>query len=564
MGVALDEVSWERQRLDALDHYHILDTPPDETYDDIVKLVCRSLDVPIAAVNLIAEHRQWFKSEIGLGTREMELDNSICARAILQSDFFVVTDTTKDERFDCNPLVTGAPGLRFYAGALLKTTDGYPIGTLCALDTKPRPSGVTPDQKLLMMTLARMVMNMLELRLVAERRKEALETEVADRLRAEEALRQSQKLEAIGQLTGGVAHDFNNLLTVIRGSIDLLRRPNLTEEKKQRYFDAIADTSDRAAALTGQLLAYARRQPLKPEVFDAAEQIKGVGDMLRSVVGSRVQVRLDLECDPCPVKADPNQFETSLLNLVVNARDAMTEGGEIRISIAHRSEIPSIRAHPAIPGRYVAVQVQDSGTGIASDRLEEIFAPFFTTKEVGKGTGLGLSQVIGFAKQSEGEIDVQSIVGQGSTFTLYLPRASEAVSFKEQKRPESREGRRGCVLLVEDNASVGAFAADSLQELGYESVLVTNAGDALTLLEADPRRFPVVFSDVVMPGMSGIELGRAIRARWPDIKIVLTSGYSHVLATEGGNGFQVIQKPYTLGRLDEALRSAAPSPEVLA
>ena len=271
----MDKGVWERARLKALYRYGILDTPTEPTYDDIVKVVSRTLDVPIAAVNLIDEGRQWFKAEIGLGVRQMELDNSICAKAILAEDVFVVPDTTKDPRFACNPLVTGEPGLRFYAGILLRSDDGFPIGTLCALDTKPRPDGLTPDQVLLMSTLARMVMTALELRRLVRGQARALESEIADRLQLEEALRQSQKLEAIGQLTGGVAHDFNNLLTVIRGSIDLLRRPNLPEEKKQRYFDAIADTADRAATLTAQLLAYARRQPLRPEVFDAAERIRG-------------------------------------------------------------------------------------------------------------------------------------------------------------------------------------------------------------------------------------------------------------------------------------------------
>ena len=555
----LDE-GWERARLEALNRYGILDTPREPTYDDIVRVVCQSLDVPIAAVNLIAEGRQWFKAEIGLGVREMELDNSICARAILAQDLFIVPDTTKDERFSCNELVTGPPGLRFYAGVLLRTDDGYPIGTLCALDTKARPEGLTAEQALLMTTLARMVMTTLELSRVANLQAAALESEIADRLQLEEALRQSQKVEAIGQLTGGVAHDFNNLLTVIRGSIDLLRRPDLTEEKKQRYFNAIADTADRAASLTAQLLAYARRQPLKPEIFDAADQIRGVSAMLTTLAGSRAEITTDLGCDPCPVKADPNQFETALLNLVVNARDAMEQGGEIRIGIEHFDRIPAVRDHPPVVKDVVAISVHDSGVGIPDESLEEVFMPFFTTKGVGQGTGLGLSQVMGFAKQSGGELAVESKVGEGTVFTLYLPHApKEALTHRAIEAAIPSEGTRGCVLLVEDNVAVGDFAEDSLRELGYDSVLATNADEALFHLEENPDRFHVVFSDVVMPGLSGVELGRIVRDRWADIAVVLTSGYSHVLATGGAEEFPIIQKPYTLEQLDRALRTARPA-----
>ena len=558
MTQPVNRTEWtERQRIAALARYNILDTPHEAAYDNVVQVVCDQLDVPIAAVNLIAEHRQWFKAEIGLGVREMELDDSICARAILQSDLFVVPDTTKDPRFDCNALVTGPPGLRFYAGALLRTRDGFPIGTVCALDVKPRPEGLTEAQARLLTTLADLVMTALELRRAVKDRSAALDAEIADRLQVEEALRQSQKMEAIGQLTGGVAHDFNNLLTVIRGSIDLLRRPDLPEAKKQRYFNAIADTADRAASLTAQLLAYARRQPLQPEVFDAAERIKGITQMLTTVVGSNVRIVADLDCDPCPVEADPNQFETALLNLAVNARDAMPDGGEITISIAHVAEVPAVRDHPPRVGQFVAVSVADTGTGIEHDKLRRIFEPFFTTKQVGHGTGLGLSQVFGFAKQSEGEITVRSAPGKGACFTLYLPHARVDELLRKQghvpHKPEAPQ-ERGRVLIVEDNRSVGEFALESLSELGYEATLVGNADAALSSLETDAEDFDVVFSDVVMPGMNGVELGRQVRERWPRLRVVLTSGYSQVLATDQDHGFELIQKPYTIGKVDEALR----------
>ena len=222
--------------------------------------------------------------------------------------------------------------------------------------------------------------------------------EVAARMKIEDALRQSQKLEAIGQLTGGVAHDFNNLLTVIRGAAEMLRRPSLAEEKKARYVEAIADTADRAAKLTSQLLAFSRRQALKPEVFNVGHRIEGIRDMLETVVGGRVTLAINTDCEVCYVEADPSQFETALVNMAVNARDAMNDVGELRIEIEPTSNIPSVRGHLASSGDFVAVRVSDSGSGIEAEKLAQIFEPFFTTKAVGKGTGLGLSQVYGFAK----------------------------------------------------------------------------------------------------------------------------------------------------------------------
>jgi PAS domain S-box-containing protein len=394
---------------------------------------------------------------------------------------------------------------------------------------------------------------------------EELESRVADaiteRERTEAALRQSQKLEAVGQLTGGVAHDFNNLLTIIRSSVEFLRRPNLPEERRRRYVDAITDTVDRAAKLTGQLLAFARRQALKPEVFDVPERIGAVTDMLRTIVGSRIRIEADIACDPCFVEADVIQFETALVNMAVNARDAMEGQGTLTVGVDALAEMPSIRGHAGGPGTFVAVSITDTGSGIPAEQLGQIFEPFFTTKEVGKGTGLGLSQVYGFAKQSGGDVEVESEPGKGTTFTLYLPKverdgaSNDAGSRADGDRQE--EDGRGCrVLVVEDNIEVGQFSTQLLKDLGYETTWAANAHEALRLLEEEHTRFDVVFSDVVMPGMSGVELGREIGQRYPALPVVLTSGYSHVLAEEGRHGFELLHKPYAVEDVSRVLRRA--------
>lgn len=952
----------EGQRLAALAQYKIVDTPPEEAFDEIAELAAAICEAPMAIVNLIADGRQFFKAEVGLGVREMPLDTSFCAQAILEEDFLLVPDAAADPRFACNPLVTGTPHLRFYAGAILKSAEGLPIGTLSVLDVRPRT--LTGVQERAIRVLARQVMVQLEQRLATERaaasearraaivdsaqdfaiiatdldgtivewsygaervlgwsereavgqsaslfftdedraagvparemqcaleegraiderwhvrkggarfwasgelsplrdragqhvgfvkilrdrteehlagialrqaqerfqtifdtveaafaivqvkfdendepinyrfveanpafarqsgvdlrgkwvteyapdlepfwfqiyghvaktgeptnfenyaeafqrwfdvravrvgdpadrqiaiifndvtaRREAeerlrvseasarenaervqlaleagaiigtwhwdlpsdqftvddafartfgldpalgrrgiplaqitatvhpddrrgleeaigeviarggpyahqyrvrrcdgryywieangrvehgpdgtplsfpgvlidvqerrtieaerdraladlraltetLEQRVAQRtadlVEAEDALRQSQKVEAIGQLTGGVAHDFNNLLTVIRGSVDLLRRPGLSDDRRQRYIDAISDTADRATKLTNQLLAFARRQSLKPEVFDVTESVRTVSDMVRTLTGSRVKVSLRLPSEPCYIDADRSQFDTAIVNMAVNARDAMKGEGELILSVCTTSEMPAIRAHPATPGEFVAVSLTDSGPGIPADNIDRIFEPFFTTKGVGEGTGLGLSQVFGFTKQSGGGIIVTSEEGEGATFTLYLPRVEGTAGVPAAAGDNSLPlGEGACVLVVEDNAEVGMFATQALAELGYETVWAMDGSKALAELAAEAGRFDVVFSDVMMPGMSGIELGQEIARLYPALPVVLTSGYSEVLAQNGTHGFELVHKPYSIDTLSRALQKVS-------
>ncbi|WP_174292921.1 PAS domain-containing protein [Sphingomonas bacterium] len=388
----------------------------------------------------------------------------------------------------------------------------------------------------------------------------SLEQQVTDRtaqlMTAEDALRQSQKMEAVGQLTGGLAHDFNNLLTVIRGSVELLRRPDVSPERRERYIGAIADTADRATRLTSQLLAFSRRQTLKPETFDAGDAVGSVQQMIHTLVGSRIFVQVDLPSRPCTIHADRSQFETALVNMAANARDAMNGEGRLTFTVGTAGETPAVRSHPATQGEFVTVAVADTGTGIAPDALDKIFEPFFTTKEVGQGTGLGLSQVFGFAKQSGGDVLVDNRDAGGVEFTLYLPAAAEVGDDTVAATADAGHtiGEGACILVVEDNAQVGNFAIQALSELGYNAVLAGDGHTALDKLDADDAGFDVVFSDVVMPGMSGVELGQEIRRRHPNLPVILASGYSSVLAEGGTHGFELLQKPYSIEELSRALR----------
>lgn len=390
---------------------------------------------------------------------------------------------------------------------------------------------------------------------LALRRTRRLYFEAEKRREAEEALKHGQRLEALGQLTGGVAHDFNNLLTVIRASVDLLRRPDLPEARRLRYIDAISDTVTRAAKLTAQLLAFARRQALKPEVFDVARSVQALTEMIGTLIGSRIEIVVLGPEEPCFVNADIGQFETAVINMAVNARDAMEGRGRLTIAVGMAAGLPTAAPTPQLPYGYVAVSVADTGGGIAPDQFDRIFEPFFTTKQAGQGTGLGLSQVFGFAKQSGGEVTVASEVGKGSTFTLFLPRAADGAKARPSPTTGSAAIAGGgmTVLVVEDNAELGEFTNDALIQLGYTTKLVNNATHALEELSTDATRFNVVFTDVVMPGMSGLELAQEIRRTFPELPVVLTSGYSHVLSEHGSHGFELLQKPYTIEQLSHVL-----------
>ncbi|TLP64855.1 MULTISPECIES: ATP-binding protein [Pseudomonas] len=365
-------------------------------------------------------------------------------------------------------------------------------------------------------------------------------------LHTEAVLRQAQKLEAIGQLTGGVAHDFNNLLTILRSSLHFLQRPDLDENRRTRYLKTMSDTVDRGAQLTGQLLAFARRQALSPQVLDAGARLQAMADMLDSATGARIQVKLELPEAPCHVHADLGQLETAIINLIINGRDALNGEGTLRLRLEPDQQMPAHHDQPLHPGPFTAISVIDAGVGIAPHLLERIFDPFFTTKAAGQGTGLGLSQVFGFARQSGGDVLVSSVEGQGTTFTLYLPQAAAPATAPDAPAATlAPHGQRRRILLVEDNPDLGSFSAQILREHGYVISWATSAEDALSQIASAVDPFDAVFSDVVMPGIGGLALGHELRKSHPHLPVILTSGYSEAIAEGGHQGFEFLAKPYS-------------------
>ncbi|HYD37513.1 MAG TPA: PAS domain S-box protein [Allosphingosinicella sp.] len=374
---------------------------------------------------------------------------------------------------------------------------------------------------------------------ITERRRAAEELE-----EARAALFQSQKLQALGELTGGVAHDFNNLMTVIRGSADLLTRPGLSEAKRARYLQAIIDTVDRAATLTSHLLAFGRRQALNPEVADLNVRLDAFAEMVARTLGGKVEVKLDLAPSLPRVEVDLAQLETALLNAAFNARDAMPDGG--RLTIATRS----IAGEPG----EVMIEIADTGAGMSPEVLDRAFEPFFTTKPVGEGTGLGLSQIHGFAAQAGGRAEIRSAAGEGTAVRLFLPATERPLRGAVEAERPAKPPRHLKVLLVEDNEHVREFARDLLEELGYKVASAAGAEEALDLLERE--EVDVLFTDVVMPGLSGLELARLARRRRPALPVLLASGYSEEIVGSAGQEFEIVRKPYDAGLLESSLGAA--------
>ncbi|WP_342658595.1 PAS domain S-box protein [Sphingomonas sp. NY01] len=399
--------------------------------------------------------------------------------------------------------------------------------------------------------------------------------DVTDRLRdqarlaaAEEQLRQAQKMEAVGQLTGGIAHDFNNMLAVTIGSLDLLnRRIGASDARAKRYIDAATDGARRAATLTQRLLAFSRQQPLRPEAVDPNRLVSGMSDLLRHSLGGDVRLETVLAGGIWPTHVDPNQLENVILNLAINARDAMPEGGRVTIETqnAHLDSRYVASQMGVAAGHYVLIAVSDTGTGMPPEVIAKAFDPFFTTKGVGKGTGLGLSQVYGFVKQSGGHVKIYSEPGEGTTVKVYLPRLigaeAEPASLADDRDLPLGE-QEEVILVVEDEPSVRQFSVEALTELGYRVIEADSAAAALRLLDANPD-IALLFTDVVMPEVNGARLAEEVRRRRPDLRVLFTTGYTRNAVVHNGvldPGVELIGKPFTIEELAAKVREVLETP----
>ncbi len=389
---------------------------------------------------------------------------------------------------------------------------------------------------------------------------EQLKEESAEREVAEAQLRQVQKMEAVGQLTGGIAHDFNNMLAVVVGGLDLARR-KLTGPRREVEFhlDNAMEGATRAAALTRRLLAFARAEPLLPVAVAPAGLVEGMLDLIDRSIGERIIVRTRFPGESWNVSVDTNQLENAILNLAVNARDAMDGEGQLAISVENVA-LAAGEARELGAGDYVRISVSDTGSGMSPEVLDRVFEPFFTTKPVGKGTGLGLSQIFGFARESGGDVVIDSTVGIGSTISLYLPRSNREV---ETAAADASHGAHmaapaagTAILVVEDDPRVSRSTVGALEELGYRPIACSGGREALEILEREGGRIELVITDIMMPEMTGPELVREATARWPSAAILFVTGYVGESGSEELSGHDILRKPFTVAALAGAVAGA--------
>ncbi len=734
--------SSEDERLAALRRYNILDTPPDGAFDRVTALAARLFNVPISIISLVDEDRIWFKSHEGIDTTQIDRAPGLCASAILQTEPTLIMDAALDPRSLANPLVAGDFGLRFYAGAPLRTRDGYNLGTLCVIDREPRE--LSERDLATLSDLASLVMDQMELRLAAreatsqsfnagrdletlnrtgaavaselelnrivqmvtdagveltgaqfgaffynvladsgesmllytlsgadrsqfegfgnprptpvfaptfhgegvirsgditkderygqnapnngipkghlpvrsylavpvtsrhgevigglffghsdadvfdeaserlmlglagqaaiaidnsrlyesaQRANHTLEQRVEERTReleeAHEALRQAQKMEAIGQLTGGIAHDFNNLLAGISGSLEVVER-RLTEGTVhgiERFISGAQASAQRAASLTQRLLAFSRRQTLDAKPAEVNRLVFGMEELIHRTVGPEIKVEVIGAAGLWTINVDAAQLESALLNLAINARDAMPAGGRLTIETANKW----IDARAGIerdlsPGQYISICVSDTGTGIPKDIEQRIFDPFFTTKPIGQGTGLGLSMIHGFVRQSGGQVRVYSEPGEGTTMCLYFPRYTGDTA-DDGAEPQSgilKHGEGETVLVIDDEPIVRMLILEVLEEAGYNTLEADDGPAGLKIIDSGVR-LDLLITDVGLPGgMNGRQVADAARVAKPDLKVLFVTGYAENAAVAGGHlepGMAVMTKPFVMAEL---------------
>ncbi|RST29867.1 hybrid sensor histidine kinase/response regulator [Sphingomonas ginkgonis] len=529
----------KQARLSALERYFLVDTPREPVFDRIVELAADFCDTPIAAFNLVGDGREWIKAEVGLGRDHWPFAPSICAHAVQAAGSFAVPDLNGDERFSRHPLVTGH-GLRFYACVCLETDDGYALGTLCVADREPRPTGLLPRQARLLELLARQVMTELELRrsrasreAESEQRTRSLQLiaqelteETASREAAQDLLLQAQKMEALGQVVSGVAHDINNVLAAVQGAFAILGK-RVGDEQLRFVIEQGHRAGDRAGAIVRQMLSFARHEPVRPRVLRLQDVLPPLETMLCHAIGRRHRCSLMVAEDCQPVLADPHQLDVALLNLAINARDAMPTPGVLAIRAANDRD-----------GR-VRISVTDSGIGMSEHVLERAREPFFTTKG-SAGTGLGLAQVHSFAATAGGLVEMRSTLAQGTTVSILLPpSAVELTDVTRVAVPSELQGN-ATILLVDDDDQVRAITAELLRDQGYQVREARNGPAALAYAALNP--IDLLLTDIAMPGMEGPDLARHLRHDREDLPVLFASALAEALDPAAG---LMLVKPFT-------------------
>ena len=564
-------------RLAALRSVALLDTPAEQAFDRLSRLATRILDVPVALVSLVDADRQFFKSCIGLESepwrtdRETPLSHSFCQHNRVAGQPLVVNDASADPFFSSNLAVRDL-GVASYLGFPLTTADGYVLGSFCAIDTEPREWA--DDDIETIRDLAASVMVEINLRseiatrhlvegerdglseLTTQLRAEIEAREVAEaqQVELEDRLRQTQKMEAIGQLAGGIAHDMNNLLSPILIYASLLLDDRQLSDPHHEIVDQMQSAGLRARDLIRQLMTFSRLQATQLEVQDLNIIVLKMETLLRRTIREDINFDIVLDAEVGPVVADISQVEQIVMNLVLNAADAMPDGGSLRIStgMMELSEADVVDNPDAEPGGFATLAVSDSGVGIEHEIQGRIFEPFFSTKE-SDGNGLGLATVFGIVQEHGGIIDLFSAPDQGTTFLVCLPLSDEeATPVVPSEVVPSTSRRVGTILLAEDDDQVRRVTEWSLKARGFTVLSARNGLEAVEILNGCDKTVDLLLTDVVMPGMNGVELCEWVSESHPDLPVLFMSGYTDEIISHRGvldTGINFISKPFTDGEL---------------
>jgi len=554
----------DAQRLAALEDLGVLDSLPETMFDDIVTLASQICQTPISLVSLVDRDRQWFKARVGVDVTETHRDLAFCGHAILRPDeLLLVEDATQDPRFEHSALVLDEPHIRFYAGAPIVTVDGHALGTVCVIDTVSRT--LDDDQRRALAALARQTAALLELRKLsafkdaqAKELKRKVTEAMADDGLAHSGLRQSQRVASIGQLTSGIAHDFNNLLQTINASLQLVDRKAETPAQVRRWAASGLEAVGRGARLTAQLLAFSRDQSPELQALNVAEHINGMTELLARALGPEVRVQVELGNVAAHILGDSTQLESAVLNMAINARDAMEGVGHIGIS----TRLVNVQDDAELPdGEYLSLTVSDDGPGMPAEVAKRAFDPFFTTKESGKGTGLGLAQVAGFAMKSGGVARIRSEPNSGTSITLWLKTVGDdapiAAACAHAVAGTLSAGVK--ILLVDDDTANLAALTELLIHAGYRVDAVSSGQNALEFVMRDAP--DLVLTDCAMHGLGGVALAGRLQAVCAGLPILFMTGHIDIgsVAASLAPDAVVLQKPLLLEEvcagIEQVLRS---------
>ncbi len=575
----------ESARLEALHQYQILDTPPEEAFDDLAFLATQICNTPIALINLIDANRQWFKAKVGLDVPEMPRNNGFSSICMESGEVLIIPDTLADERFATNPLVTYAEfAVRFYADVPLLAPGGEAIGTLCIVDRVPHQ--INPQQVEALQTLSRMIVrqlenrrNLVELASIKQEYKQvqealhqsesilAIDTDISQKKQLEKQVLRAQRMESIGTLASGIAHDLNNVLSPILMSVHLLKAKN-REPQINQMLSIIESNAKRGADLVKQVLSFARGiegdiqgQTATPQhtVLQVKHLILEIQQIILQTFPKSITVYTEIQEELLPICADSTQLHQVLINLCLNARDAMLTGGTLTIS-AENIWIDEIYASMHIGakvGAYIALTVADTGLGISKEILDRIFEPFFTTKELGKGTGLGLSTVISIIKEHDGFITVSSCVGEGTKFQVYLPAVNQ-VPIQSLKDIEIPTGSGECILVVDDETAIQEITKTSLENYNYTAITAGDGMEALAIYTEHQETISAAIIDIMMSKMDGATTIRTLQNINPLLPIIAVSGLvtsEQVPLDKTAEYTAFLSKPYTTQELLKTLHA---------